>query len=70
MRAFQHGLRRLPSDGVRCVTDGIDPRWVSVLLEKNETIRESGVAAVVLTHPAAGIAELATNKFAQHGLCL
>ncbi|SNV22616.1 2-keto-4-pentenoate hydratase [Dermatophilus congolensis] len=44
----------------------VDLRWVSALLYRNETIEESGVAAAVLNHPAAGVAWLA-NKLAQHG---
>lgn len=43
----------------------VDLRWVSALLYRNETIEESGVAAAVLNHPAAGVAWLA-NKLAQH----
>lgn len=43
-----------------------DLRWISALLYRNETIEESGVAAAVLNHPAAGVAWLA-NKLAQHG---
>jgi 2-oxo-hept-3-ene-1,7-dioate hydratase len=45
--------------------DAIDLRWVSALLYRNETIEESGVAAAVLNHPAAGVAWLA-NKLHQH----
>jgi 2-oxo-hept-3-ene-1,7-dioate hydratase len=44
----------------------VDLRWVSALLYRNEAIEESGVAAAVLDHPAAGVAWLA-NKLAQHG---
>jgi 2-oxo-hept-3-ene-1,7-dioate hydratase len=43
----------------------IDLRWVSALLYRNQTIEESGVAAAVLGHPAAGVYWLA-NKLAQH----
>jgi len=43
----------------------VDMRWISALLYRNETIEESGVAAAVLNHPAAGVAWLA-NKLAQH----
>lgn len=46
--------------------DAIDLRWVSALLYRNATIEETGVAAGVLNHPAAGVAWLA-NKLAQHG---
>lgn len=48
----------------------VDLRWVSALLYRNEAIEESGVAAAVLNHPAAGVAWLA-NKLASHddGLC-
>jgi len=44
----------------------VDLRWVSALLYRNQTIEESGVAAAVLNHPAAGVYWLA-NKLAQHG---
>lgn len=44
----------------------IDLRWVSALLYRNETIEESGVAAAVLGHPAAGVHWLA-NKIFDHG---
>ncbi|MGH6625871.1 MAG: 2-oxo-hept-4-ene-1,7-dioate hydratase [Burkholderiaceae bacterium] len=43
--------------------DAVDLRWVSALLYKNGVIEESGVAAAVLNHPAAGVAWLA-NKLA------
>ncbi|MDN5789878.1 MAG: 2-oxo-hepta-3-ene-1,7-dioic acid hydratase [Micrococcales bacterium] len=43
----------------------VDLRWVSALLYRNEVIEESGVAAAVLNHPAAGVVWLA-NKLAQH----
>jgi 2-oxo-hept-3-ene-1,7-dioate hydratase len=46
--------------------DAVDLRWVSALLYRNETIEETGVAAAVLNHPAAGVAWLA-NKLAHHG---
>jgi 2-oxo-hept-3-ene-1,7-dioate hydratase len=46
--------------------DAVDLRWVSALLYRNETIEESGVAAAVLNHPAAGVAWLA-NKLHLHG---
>lgn len=46
--------------------DATDLRWVSALLYRNEAIEESGVAAAVLNHPAAGVAWLA-NKLATHG---
>ncbi|MFI9489572.1 fumarylacetoacetate hydrolase family protein [Promicromonospora sp. NPDC052451] len=44
----------------------VDLRWVSALLYRNEAVEESGVAAAVLGHPAAGVAWLA-NKLARHG---
>jgi len=44
----------------------VDLRWVSALLYRNETIEESGVAAAVLGHPAAGVHWLA-NKIFAHG---
>ncbi|MEJ8825415.1 2-oxo-hept-4-ene-1,7-dioate hydratase [Variovorax humicola] len=46
--------------------DAVDLRWVSALLFKNGVIEESGVAAAVLNHPAAGVAWLA-NKLAPWG---
>ncbi|KQM16217.1 2-oxo-hepta-3-ene-1,7-dioate hydratase [Plantibacter sp. Leaf171] len=45
--------------------DAIDPRWVSALLYRNQTIEESGVAGAVLGHPALGVSWLA-GKLAQH----
>jgi 2-oxo-hept-3-ene-1,7-dioate hydratase len=45
--------------------EDVDLRWVSALLYRNETIEESGVAAAVLNHPAAGVAWLA-DKLHQH----
>jgi 2-oxo-hept-3-ene-1,7-dioate hydratase len=47
----------------------VDLRWVSALLYRNQTIEETGVAAAVLGHPAAGVYWLA-NKLAQHGASL
>ena len=46
--------------------DDVDLRWISALLYKNQTIEETGVAAGVLNHPAAGVYWLA-NKIAAHG---
>ena len=46
--------------------DAVDLRWVSALLFKNGVIEESGVAAAVLNHPAAGVAWLA-NKLGAWG---
>ncbi|MEK9535854.1 MAG: 2-oxo-hepta-3-ene-1,7-dioic acid hydratase [Aquiluna sp.] len=46
--------------------DEVDLRWISALLYRNETIEESGVAAAVLNHPAAGVSWLA-NKLNPHG---
>ena len=46
--------------------DAIDLRWVSGILFKNQTVEETGVAAGVLNHPAAGVYWLA-NKIAPHG---
>jgi len=43
----------------------VDLRWISALLYRNQTIEETGVAAGVLNHPAAGVAWLA-NKLHQH----
>ena len=44
----------------------VDLRWVSAILYKNEAVEETGVAAGVLNHPAAGVYWLA-NKIAAHG---
>jgi 2-oxo-hept-3-ene-1,7-dioate hydratase len=44
----------------------IDLRWVAAILYKNQTVEETGVAAGVLNHPAAGVYWLA-NKIAAHG---
>ena len=49
--------------------NAVDLRWVSALLYKNGVIEESGVAAAVLNHPAAGVAWLA-NKLAPWGQLL
>ena len=46
--------------------DAVDLRWVGALLYKNGVIEESGLAAAVLNHPAAGVAWLA-NKLAPWG---
>ena len=44
----------------------VDLPWVSAILYKNQTVEETGVAAGVLGHPAAGVHWLA-NKIAAHG---
>jgi 2-oxo-hept-3-ene-1,7-dioate hydratase len=46
--------------------DAVDLRWVGALLHKNSVIEETGLAAAVLNHPAAGVAWLA-NKIAPYG---
>lgn len=46
--------------------DTVDLRWISGILYKNQTVEETGVAAGVLGHPAAGVYWLA-NKIAAHG---
>jgi 2-oxo-hept-3-ene-1,7-dioate hydratase len=46
--------------------DAVDLRWISGILYKNQTVEETGVAAGVLGHPAAGVYWLA-NKIAAHG---
>jgi 2-oxo-hept-3-ene-1,7-dioate hydratase len=46
--------------------DTVDLRWVAALLYKNAVLEETGVAAAVLNHPAAGVAWLA-NKIAPYG---
>lgn len=47
----------------------VDLRWISALCYRNGRIEETGVAAGVLNHPAAGIAWLA-NKLGPHGVTL
>jgi 2-oxo-hept-3-ene-1,7-dioate hydratase len=46
--------------------EAVDLPWVAALLYKNAVIEETGVAAAVLNHPAAGVAWLA-NKIAPYG---
>jgi 2-oxo-hept-3-ene-1,7-dioate hydratase len=46
-----------------------DLRWIGALCFKNGQLEETGLAAGVLNHPAAGVAWLA-NKIAPHGLAL
>ena len=50
----------------RVAADAIDLRWTGAIMEKNGVVEETGLAAGVLGHPAAGIAWLA-NKLAPHG---
>jgi 2-oxo-hept-3-ene-1,7-dioate hydratase len=52
--------------GLAVKPDAVDLRWVGALLYKNAVIEESGLAAAVLNHPAAGVAWLA-NKIAPYG---
>ncbi|MFW3386403.1 UNVERIFIED_CONTAM: 2-oxo-hepta-3-ene-1,7-dioic acid hydratase [Kocuria sp. CPCC 205274] len=52
--------------GVPVRPQDVDLRWISAILYKNETVEETGVAAGVLNHPAAGVYWLA-NKIAAHG---
>ena len=47
----------------------VDLRWVGALGYRNGTIEETGVAAGVLDHPAAGIVWLA-RRYAEQGLTL
>lgn len=47
----------------------IDLRWVAAMLYRNQVIEETGVAAGVLNHPAAGVYWLA-NKLSAHGTAL
>lgn len=47
----------------------IDLRWAGAVLYRNGVIEETGLAAGVLGHPAAGIAWLA-RRFARHGVAL
>lgn len=46
--------------------DAVDLRWVAAILYKNQVVEETGVAAGVLNHPAAGVFWLA-NKIAPFG---
>jgi 2-oxo-hept-3-ene-1,7-dioate hydratase len=55
--------------GLPVKPDAVDLRWVGALLYKNAVIEETGIAAAVLNHPAAGVAWLA-NKIAPHGEAL
>lgn len=48
---------------VQMAPDAIELRWVPVLLSRNETIEETGVAAGVLGHPAMGVAWLAKKYY-------
>lgn len=50
----------------RVAADAIDLRWIGAIMEKNGVVEETGLAAGVLGHPAAGIAWLA-NKLSPHG---
>ncbi len=47
----------------------IDLRWAGAVLYRNGVVEETGLAAGVLGHPAAGIAWLA-RRFARHGVGL
>jgi 2-oxo-hept-3-ene-1,7-dioate hydratase len=49
--------------------DAVDLRWVGAMLFKNGVIEETGLAAGVLNHPAAGVAWLA-DKLAPWGEAL
>ena len=44
----------------------LDLRWVGAILSRNDVVEETGLAAGVLGHPAAGIAWLA-NRIAPYG---
>ena len=46
-----------------------DLRWVGAILEKNDVVEETGLAAGVLNHPATGVAWLA-DKIARYGEAL
>jgi 2-oxo-hept-3-ene-1,7-dioate hydratase len=51
--------------GNPCRPQDVDLRWVGAILYKNEAVEETGLAAGVLNHPAAGVYWLA-NKIAAH----
>ncbi len=56
--------------GGRPVRPGdVDLRWAGAVLYRNGVIEETGLAAGVLGHPAAGIAWLA-RRFTRHGVVL
>jgi 2-oxo-hept-3-ene-1,7-dioate hydratase len=50
----------------RLKPDALDLRWVGAIMQKNDVVEETGLAAGVLGHPAMGIVWLA-NKLAAHG---
>jgi len=52
--------------GVRMKPDALDLRWVGAVLEKNDVVEETGLAAGVLGHPGIGVAWLA-DKIAPYG---
>jgi 2-oxo-hept-3-ene-1,7-dioate hydratase len=52
--------------GARIKPDGLDLRRVGAVLEKNNVVEETGLAAGVLGHPAIGVAWLA-DKIAPYG---
>jgi 2-oxo-hept-3-ene-1,7-dioate hydratase len=49
--------------------DDLDLRWVGAILSANGVVEETGIAAGVLGHPAAGIAWLA-RRLAPHDLAV
>ena len=55
--------------GRRVAPGEVDLRWVGALGSRNGTIEETGVAAGVLGHPAAGLVWLA-RRYAEQGLHL
>jgi 2-oxo-hept-3-ene-1,7-dioate hydratase len=56
--------------GGRGVAPGeLDLRWVGAIAQRNGIVEETGLAAGVLGHPAAGIAWLA-RRYAEHDLSL
>jgi 2-oxo-hept-3-ene-1,7-dioate hydratase len=55
--------------GERVAPRDVDVRWVGALATRNGTVEETGLAAGVLGHPAAGIVWLA-RRYAEHGLRL
>ncbi len=48
---------------------GVDLRWCGAILSRNGVVEETGLAAGVLDHPAAGVAWLA-RRFSAHGVAL
>jgi 2-oxo-hept-3-ene-1,7-dioate hydratase len=55
--------------GHRVAPRAVDLRWAGAIATRNGVVEETGLAAGVLGHPAAGIVWLA-HRYAEHGLTL